>query len=457
MKDHENVFDGVPESIKPTIILENANQSIEIYKGDFIIKQVNNILNVKGEIRFSWFPYSCVVFTGSVTNQEFLNIDQLKEVTIIINGLTFGIGYVNKRVVNNSEKIYNLRGRCQSATFGDKSLQVNEINFSIPNLRELFGSLIKTHLENGTQGTNGRIYFEDDKFIIAIDKINDFKKYEDELKSNGGFIVLYGGKISKKKGAISFEEFKQIHFGLSNFLFFINGRRTAPIFSKGIHDGETLWTDYSAFNVDQYKNVSSWTEFQWFDDISYIWQNYLTLWKNQNDKDFLNTVIHWYVEANSNAAYVEGSIILAQTALELIYNWLIIERKKLIIGNDAENISASNKIRLILSELRIDSTIPSQYIELTNFSQQANAEYIDAPEVLTKVRNALIHGQEKKRRDLMNMDTQAKYQALQVALWYIELAILKILKYEGRYWNRAMQQNDIVPWKEAIEGQEEIK
>lgn len=54
------------------------------------------------------------------------------------------------------------------------------------------------------------------------------------------------------------------------------------------------------------------------------------------------------------------------------------------------------------------------------------------------------------------MDVQAKYQALQLALWYIELSILKILKYEGRYWNRAMEKNEIVPWKEAIEDQEEI-
>ncbi|MGB4568690.1 MAG: hypothetical protein WBH96_06955, partial [Dysgonamonadaceae bacterium] len=47
----------------------------------------------------------------------------------------------------------------------------------------------------------------------------------------------------------------------------------------------------------------------------------------------------WYVEANSNAGFSEGSIILAQTALELIYNWWIVENKKIILGKDSENIS----------------------------------------------------------------------------------------------------------------------
>lgn len=318
MEEYENFYKDAPESIKPTIVLEKANESIGIYQGDFIVKQGEKSLNVAGELNFGWFPTQTTIFSGKVTDKEFLNIDHNKEVSVIINGLVLGTGYVHNRNINYTEGIYTLKGRCYSATFGDKSLAVNEIAFSIPNLRELFGSLIKTTKEKEVRGEDGRIFFEDEKFIITIDKINEFKRYEDELKSNGGFIVLYGGKISKKKGAISLEEFKQIHFSLSNFLYFLNGRRTAPVFSQGIHEGETLWTDYTAYKIDQYKYVNSWAEFQWLNDISDIWKHYLTLWKNDSDKDFLTTLIHWYVEANSTAAYVEGSIILAQTALELI-------------------------------------------------------------------------------------------------------------------------------------------
>jgi hypothetical protein len=454
MEEYDDYYKDAPESIKPTIVLETANKIIEIYKGDFTVKQGENSLSVSGEIKFIWFPNRATIFSGRVTNQEVPNIDQLKQVIIIVNGLELGVGHIYNRDINKAEKIYYLKGRCYSAILGDKSLTVNEITFSIPNLRKLLGSLIKTTIENGIQGEDGRIYLEDDKFIITIDKINDFERYNNELKSNGGFIVLYGGKIAKKKGSISLEEFKQVHFALSNFLYFFNGRRTAPLFMKGVHEGETLWTDYTAYNIDQYKSVPSWTQFQWFNDVSHIWKKFLALWKNDSDKDFINILIHWYIEANSNSAFVEGSIILAQTALELIYNWLIIEQKKLIVGNDAENLSASNKIRLILSELKIAPEIPTAYKELFEFAQQLNADSIDAPEVLTKVRNALIHGQEKKRKDLSNMDDQAKYQTLQLALWYIELSILKIIDYGGKYWNRAMQRNEYVPWQEPVEDQE---
>jgi hypothetical protein len=447
MNEAEEFYKDAPESIKPTIVMENANEDISIYEGDFIVKQDGREISVNGVIKFCWFPNSRTVFSGKVTSENYININQIKDVTIVVDGLDFAVGQVNNRFINQSQNIYTLRGSCHSATSGDKSLSVNEINFSIPNLRGLYGTLVKTVDHESISGEDGRIYFEDEKFIITFDKIDGFNNHEEELASKGGYLIMYGGKVAKKRGAISLEEFKQVHFAVSNFLYFINGRRTAPLFMQGIHDGTVLWTDYTAHNVDQYKKVSSWTQFQWFSDLSSIWKNFLILWKDESNKDFLITVIHWYVEANSNAAFIEGSIIIAQTALELLYNWLIIEQKKLIIGNDAEGLSASNKIRLVISELNIDPSIPVRYSELLEFSQQSNADIMDAPEVLTKVRNALIHGQEKKRKELIKMEPQAKYQALQTALWYIELAILKIIKYDGKYWNRAEQKNELVPWK----------
>ena len=43
--------------------------------------------------------------------------------------------------------------------------------------------------------------------------------------------------------------------------------------------------------------------------------------KDTEDKNFLTSAIHWYVEANGNRGFSEGSIIMAQTALELLYNY----------------------------------------------------------------------------------------------------------------------------------------
>ena len=56
------------------------------------------------------------------------------------------------------------------------------------------------------------------------------------------------------------------------------------------------------------------------DGLNELWYNFTNLWKNENDKDFLEFIVHWYLEANGNSAKIEGSIIIAQVALELIYS-----------------------------------------------------------------------------------------------------------------------------------------
>jgi len=108
-------------------------------------------------------------------------------------------------------------------------------------------------------------------------------------------------------------------------------------------------------------------------------------------------LIDWYIEAYRKSSNIESSIIIVQTSLELIYNWLIVEKRQIIKGKDAENISASNKIRLILNELRLSSEMPT---ELTNLKRVCddNQNLNDAPDVLVLIRNAIVHGQFEKEK-----------------------------------------------------------
>lgn len=46
----------------------------------------------------------------------------------------------------------------------------------------------------------------------------------------------------------------------------------------------------------------------------------------------------------------------------------------------------------------------------------------------------------------MVVDDQAKYQALQLARYYIEISLLYIFGYQGRFFNTAFRCNEIVPW-----------
>ena len=80
---------------------------------------------------------------------------------------------------------------------------------------------------------------------------------------------------------------------------------------------------------------------------------------------------------------------MAQTALELIYNWWIIEKKGLISGKDSESLSASNKLRLVLSQLNVSYSIPQGLSRLEKYAND-NQDIIDGPEVIVQIRNAIV-------------------------------------------------------------------
>ena len=283
-----------------------------------------------------------------------------------------------------------------------------------------------------------RIKLENDEFIIKIDKNLNYKEQFHSLKYRGGYITLYSGEIvAKKKRDIDYSTISNLIPCLSKFLSFLNGRRTAPLFFQGIHDEEVIWSSFTGYLVDQYKEVETWPQHHSIAGLNDLWQSFYDLWEAENGKhkDFLNTAVHWYIEGNSNAGFVEGAIILAQTCLELIYNWLIIEKNKLLIGRDGESISAANKFRLLISQFRGSAEVPLALSTLKNLVD-SNNDMIDGVDAFVQIRNAIIHSQEEKRKKLETWDNSAKYEALQFSLKIIELSLLYILGYKGKYFNR---------------------
>ncbi len=178
-----------------------------------------------------------------------------------------------------------------------------------------------------------------------------------------------------------------------------------------------------------------------------MWQ----LWKDANAKDFLLKAIDWYVEVNQLSLHSDGPIIMSQTALELIYNWLIVEKNKLLIGKDAANIAAANKMRLLLSNIKVDKAIPPNFDNLKKIK-----EFVDGPDAITQIRNAIVHSQEEKRRKLNSFSNMTKFEAIYLSIWYIEMALLYILEFDAVYLNRCTNyktrpHREYVPWAKQID------
>jgi len=437
-KEIEELYKDLPFGISSTIPMNEPNQKIVIHSGTFNLIVDKGSIDIEGDVWFDWFPHIDTKFKGIVKSSTkdligLLNANDCYDLTI--NGLIFGKSFItNTTLTVEAEVSGQILGL---SVIGDRTIPISKITFSIPNLRDFFGLQIKIINEKGDyfSGRN-RLIFENKDYIITIDKSRDYKKSFESLSAKGGYFILYAGEIQKKSGHISFENLNKLHHCFSTFLSFINGQRCSPLFLQGIHEDEIVWTDYTGYKSDLFKHVHSWPQKLSINGLSDLWNEFYELWNNsENDKDFLVSSIHWYVEANANSGYLEGSIIMIQTALELIYNWFVIENRRIIYGKDADNISASNKIRLLLSQFSTNIKLPQSFLNMKSYLD-LNKDIHDEIDLFVQIRNSIIHSQEEKRRKLSKIPNRVKYEAQQLGLWYIEISLLNILKFKGKYRNR---------------------
>jgi hypothetical protein len=438
--------------IEPSVRMQRPNDIIPIYDGEFFLRNAAVKISIVGKIEFEWFPLPRAYFSGysQITSDalmDFVNANNSHD--LVINELSIG-----KCLAITIKEKYIKGTFNHKVVMGDKSIPVEYVKFSIPNFREFRGMPVNVvHSPTSMSSYFNRLSFESGDYSIVIDMLHNYKELNDALNSTGGFVILYGGEIRKKKGSIAYAEIEELTYAFSTFISFLNGKRTSLFFLKGIFEDQEVWFDCTQTHVDGIKNVTTWPVRLSIEGLNEMWVKFFTMWKDENNKDFLLSAIHWYVVSNVGSAFFDGSIIMAQTALELVYNWLIIENKKLLLGKDAESISAANKIRLILAQLKIDRAIPDAFNELSKFlNEKENKELNDGAGAMVQIRNALIHSQEDKRKKLNLISHEVKSQVLILSIWYIELSLLYILDFNSYYHNRcsekpfAFEAGELVPW-----------
>lgn len=439
-------------AVSPIVETYSPNEKISIYNGKLEFRTPSNpIILAKGEIYFKWFPHLKVEFNAELIGENFDNsLFEEDEIDIFINEDLIGRCYINSQSIGLNHTIKG--GFFNKVIFGDKTLTANKFKFSVLNFDDFLGENIEYEKENGKSFSRARIKLQYEKFEILIDKVVDFKQKYELLKESGGYQILYNGEINTSKNSFNFQEISELLNAIGHFLSFVSGRKNNPLFLTALHDDNILYQEFTGYSNYPYEFRPSWSNTYSTKYLNSLFMNFYELWKsNADNKFFLTYIIHWYTEINCNSGYSEGSLIMAQTALELLYNWLVVENKKLIAGKDTENISASNKMRLLLSQLSISYNVPEKFKNLEDF--RLGNKCLDAIDAIVQIRNAIVHSQEEKRKKLSEISTMVIYESVQLCTWYIEMSLLYILKFEDKYFNRCSKEIiqkyklDLPPWK----------
>jgi hypothetical protein len=176
----------------------------------------------------------------------------------------------------------------------------------------------------------------------------------------------------------------------------------------------------------------------------------LKLWLDEAWEEVVRVAIHWYVEANAQAGSIEGSIVLTQTAFELLASAVLVEDHGCLSTDGYDKLAAADRIRLLFRWAGIPITIPASPRLAALSAVAAEDNWPDTAIAMTKIRNTITHPTKKNRDKFGRHPSAARIQVWLLGLWNLELCLLRLFEYRGTYANRITQayagEVENVPW-----------
>lgn len=290
----------------------------------------------------------------------------------------------------------------------DKNTRLKSADFDILNFSSFFE---KTCLAASGKLAKGR------KWDIGISRTITNEDRE-KLTRVGGYGITHEGTIRHSDGAdFSVAEVWDILGGLSRFLSFSQGARGAVIRVRGKDtDGKEVPIAWGSTHVDRWDESQGvlHTRNSGIEPLSCAWPGFLDAFYEKGEKDTIGKAIDWYLIAN-NSDFGSG-LVLAQAGLELLAG---------------KSKGTAEAIRQAVEVLAIEAGIPRQCEDLKRAAEKHG--WKDGPTAITKIRNDLLHAKTKYR----DLAPEAQLEARELALWYLELLLLKRFNYAGRYMRRS--------------------
>lgn len=286
-----------------------------------------------------------------------------------------------------------------------------------------------------------RVVFEGGGWRVTIQAATNLRTLRDQLKGDSGRAITHIGKVEKADGS-SFTrvESHALFHALRLFLSFARGIWSPPILYIGFDvDGKRIWDDWTVHKASPWCNVLSWFPETKANCLADIFPGFMKLWQDPDWESILQIAIHWYVEANQCVGAMEGSHIFCQTALDMLaWYVLVVDRGRLREADfQPGGLSASERMRRLLSEFGIPAAIPSTAVRCVDLGRLALARnWRDAADALVELRNVIVHPERRNRQRLQNFPPDARRDAWMLSLWFVETILLKLFGYAGQYSNR---------------------
>lgn len=450
-------------------------EKVELYNEKFNVKIRTKNYKLNGKMFFEYYPYPKFSIELEKNKQSFVKHDYLEsditfnnlKIQVILN--TFPVIYQNK------EPIKSIKFESIKDVNFDKNKKIKKTIFFLINFKKIinFEKISYEKIKNGKkikeQFELGRLKINFDNWIINIDNINDLTNRIRYVEYINGNIITHICSIEKENNKdYKVSEVINIIDKLQLILSFIRGQWISPVLSYGIDKNDNIiWKDFDIKGNDKYSYKITCLPINNKIDFNNIIKGYMNLLEKEfysykignrskiiKWEEIVKRAVTFYLNANNTNTSLDALLINAQIVLELLSWAILVQSKKIISGNDFKKLSASNKIRLLLKFLEINTEIPiinTQLINTINGIKNEN-DIFDGVYAITYYRNAFVHPGEQqniKKLDSITINTVKNelFQTYNISMLYIELILLYLFEYSGNYFNRVTNKFEKVPYK----------
>jgi hypothetical protein len=218
-------------------------------------------------------------------------------------------------------------------------------------------------------------------------------------------------------------------------LSFIANREVDGITCGEDSGGRIAWADWTNPRIKSGKSAITWCpEMLVPDALPELAEGMSAIAASPDFEVVVDRAIGYSLAANGGEV-IEVRIPIVCSGLELLA-WAILQREEWLIDGDARRrLGTAANVRLLLKWAGIPTAIPPSLPVLGSHLRASGQPGWEGPEILFNIRNAMVHPP-KRLSEPEWPDGDLLIEAWQLGTWYLELALLRVLGYDGQYWSR---------------------
>ncbi len=321
-----------------------------------------------------------------------------------------------------------------TTTTGDPSRLV-ELRFYVIN----WGAEIGTRLVRYADGTEvlGRHELRSEDWVLTLDRAScDVDEATlDRLRRNGHRIT-HCARLSKVEARdFSFDDARPILDTFRQFLALTRGRQPGIALPTGFGpEGQRVFEAWWSWRVDRGSDMRSWYPMHHPEVLEDVWPAFLDLSRHEFWSETLNELIGTYVAANEGPT--DRGLVTATIGLEMLAWSIIVETSGWLRSKGFSRLEQADRMALLLHWADIPTEIPTEHGslgELLRLVPSNKNRWGDntGPESATWVRNCVVHPRHPRE-----INSDHRFEAWWLSMWYFELIVLRLLGFEGQYANR---------------------